>query len=204
MRPERDRDRMIRDRAVEIVPVGKTLLLQAKVLHRTAVRDDPRAFRRLGGMLGEHLQDIANRIRLGVKIPAVDELHFRGALLRKMHVRVGETGNRGAAFEVNLLGRRAGEPPDFVGSSGRDDTSSGGGERFVDRAVRGEAAYLAVVKNQIGMNRASAFHRCLLDDVKQLRYRSVFDPLSTVVGGFSSWRVSLSPGPAMRGSRLFS
>jgi hypothetical protein len=81
MRAEGNGNRMIGHYAVEIMPVGKTLVFNAEVLHRTAMGDDPRALRGAGGGVGEALQNISDGVHIDVKIAAIDQLLFSCALL---------------------------------------------------------------------------------------------------------------------------
>src|SRR5688572_13071950 len=80
MRAEGNRNWMIRRGAIKIMPIGKAFVFDAKVLHRTAMRDDPRALRSAGGGIGEALQDISNGIHVDIEISAVDQLLLGRAL----------------------------------------------------------------------------------------------------------------------------
>src|SRR5882724_12665979 len=101
MRAERNRNRMVRDRAVEIMLVGETFIVKAKVLHGAAMSDDPRPFGRAGGCISETLQDIGDGMRSDVEVAAVDEFHLRRAFLREMNMSVCESGNGRPTFEID-------------------------------------------------------------------------------------------------------
>ena len=155
MRAERDGHQMIGDCAIQIVLVGKALVLQTEILHRAAVGHDPRALRQFRRLLGEPFQNVGNRVDVGIKVAAVDQLHLRRAFFRKMDVRVSKAGNRRPTFEVDRLRVRPREPSNVLGLAGGDDASAGAGEGFESGADRFEAADFSVEQNQIGIGRRS-------------------------------------------------
>src|SRR3990170_8439118 len=136
---------MVRHGTIEIVLVGKAFVVDAKVLHRTAVGDDPGASGCFRGGVAKALQNIRDGVYVDVEIAAVDEFHLRRAFLGQVNVSVGQSWNGGASFEIDGFGIRTGKPANVIGVAGGDDSRSRAGQRFARGAVGRESADVTVV-----------------------------------------------------------
>jgi hypothetical protein len=83
-------------------------------------------------------------MNVGVKIPAVDQLHLRSAFFGQMNVGVRKSRDRRSTLEIDGLSVRPSQAPDVVGFAGCDDARAGARDCFVGRIIAGEAADFAI------------------------------------------------------------